>query len=543
MVTVVGRKPSGNTTTVVRLAGVVAGLLACAHTQHPVVLPTIRPPAPPSAAIITPESQRAVLRAAIDSEVTDPRFRNAIWGVLIVDPARHDTLYALNARKLFLPASNMKIVTGAVALAQLGPDFRFRTAFAIRGAIRRGVLRGDLVVIGRGDPTVSDHMMRDAVMPLRMAAESLAARGIHRITGHLVSGGDAFPDANLGFGWEWDDLTEPYAAGVDELLFNEGMTTVTVRGGTRAGAPARVTSSPIADYPPLRAHVVTANATGGSLLEPITATYDASGADLVVGGAIAPGDSTSLFVSYRDPATAYLVALANALSARGVTLRRDAVASDAAGFPAARNPTPAPPRPPTAGVSLPPLDTLFTIESPPLREILPALEKPSQNQIAEALFKTFGLEKTGVGSADSGRRIVESQLAAWGADPDGYVIRDGSGLSRHDYLSPATLVLVLAEIERDSAYASFYNALPVAGIDGTLGERMRGTPAAGNVRAKTGYVDRARSLSGYVTTADGVGLVFSLLCNNWTVPVHEVERAQDDIVIRLASITLGGGAR
>ena len=113
----------------------------------------------------------------------DPRFRNAFWGVLIVDPVARRYALRRNADKLFLPASNMKVVTASVALAQFGPDFRFRTTFATRGPMRDGVLHGDLVVIGRGDPTVSDHMMRDAMLPLRAAADSLAAHGIHRITG------------------------------------------------------------------------------------------------------------------------------------------------------------------------------------------------------------------------------------------------------------------------------------------------------------------------------------------------------------------------
>jgi len=146
---------------------------------------------------------RAALRYAIDSMIADPQFRNAHWGVLIVHPATGDTLYSHNAGKLFMPASNQKLLTSAVALAQLGPDFRFRTTFAVRPftggpPVRDGVLYGDLVVIGRGDPTVSDHMLGDAMLPLRAAADSLAARGVRRVAGRLVRGGDAFPDANYG---------------------------------------------------------------------------------------------------------------------------------------------------------------------------------------------------------------------------------------------------------------------------------------------------------------------------------------------------------
>jgi D-alanyl-D-alanine carboxypeptidase/D-alanyl-D-alanine-endopeptidase (penicillin-binding protein 4) len=184
------------------------------------------------------------------------------------------------------------------------------------------------------------------------------------------------------------------------------------------------------------------------------------------------------------------------------------------------------------------IDTIARIASPPLRDIIRALLKPSQNQIAEILLRTLGLELTGIGSPDSGRRVVETQLAAWGADSAGYVVHDGSGLSRYDYLSPATLVRVLTTVERDSAFDSFYDALPIAGVDGTLAARMRSTAAAGNVHAKTGYEDRVRSLSGYVTTADGDRLVFSFLCNNWTVSVHDVEAVQDAIAEQLATLHL-----
>ena len=484
-----------------------------------------KPPAPTPAAILAPSaaptptrSAVAELKSAIDSMVADARFRSAIWGILIVNPETNDTLYSLNAGKLFLPASNMKIVTAAAALTDLGPDYQYRTTFATRGKLVHGVLHGDLVVIGRGDPTVSDHMLHDAMIPLRAAADSVAAHGIHRVTGHIEQSGDAFPDANLGYGWDWDDLSEPYGAGVDELMFNEGFTTVVVRGARKAGAPAVIATAPAVAYPLLRNHVRTAAPTGDAPTKPVTVTYDTASGALVVNGNVAQHDSAVVEVAYRDPAGAYLSAFASALSTQGVRLRANAVGRgvDSAGR----------------------LDTLFTMMSPPLRDILPALLKPSQNQIAEILLKTVGLEKTGVGSADSGVRVIHDQLILWGVAPDGFVLHDGSGLSRHDYLSPQTIVRILSTMRHDPAFQVFYDALPIAGVDGTIGDRMRGTMAAGNVRAKTGFVDKARSLSGYVTTADGTPLVFSFLCNNWTTPVRDVEHVQDDIAARLAAMTL-----
>ena len=457
----------------------------------------------------------ALLRRSIDSAVSAPEYANAQWGVLIIDATTRDTLYSRNALKLFLPASNMKIVTGASALALLGPDYQYRTTFATRGVVRSGVLHGDLVVIGRGDPTVSDHMRKDAMSVLRDAADSLLAHGIKRIDGRLIAGGDAFPGPVLGFGWDWDDLDYSYGAGVDELLFNEGFTRVVVHGGPRAGRPVTTTIGPTMTAPRVRiaATTVAKPAEGDTTkATEIVARYDSTTGGILVEGTIAAGDSTIEEVAHRVPNAAYLDALAEALAARSIRVGRARMDTTAR------------------------LDTMFTLVSLPLRDILPALEKPSQNQIAEALLKTLGLEKTGVGSADSGRTVVERQLASWGARDGGYVIRDGSGLSRHDYLSPETIVRVLDTIRTDSAFKVFYDALPIAGVDGTISDRMKGTAAQGNVHAKTGYVDRARSLSGYATSADGHLLIFSALCNNWTVPVRQVELVQNMIAARLAGM-------
>jgi D-alanyl-D-alanine carboxypeptidase/D-alanyl-D-alanine-endopeptidase (penicillin-binding protein 4) len=236
---------------------------------------------------------------------------------------------------------------------------------------------------------------------------------------------------------------------------------------------------------------------------------------VIIDGEIAVGDSAVLDVAYRDAATAFMLALRKALAERAITIEGGV-------DPRVRRDT---------GQRL---DTILTLRSPPLREILPAFQKPSQNQIGEILYKTLGLVRTGVGTADSGRVVVERQLAAWGIDSSMFAVRDGSGLSRHDYVSPEALVRVLDVMRRHPSFSVFYDALPVAGVDGTIARRMRGTAAAGNVRAKTGTLDKARSLSGYVRTDDGRMLIFSLLCNNFTTPVADVTEVQDAIATRLA---------
>ena len=463
----------------------------------------------------------AALRTMIDSLADAPEFSNAHWGILIVDPERGDTLYSRNAGKLFMPASNMKILTSSTALAQLGPDYRYRTVFAARGTVANGTLNGDLLVIGRGDPSVSDHMLHDAMIPLRLIADSLSARGIHRITGSVVPWGNAFPSEVFGYGWTYDDFEDSYSAPIDELLFNEGFSELHVRAGDRAGDPVRVDVTPAHTYPRVRveATTVAAPTTTGwrrGRGEGLHARKDSTTWDVILDGQIAAQDTAVIEVTHHNPDVAYVAAMREALRDKGIAVDESAPSD-----------------------TLAHIDTLTTLSSPPLSEILKALMKPSQNQIAEMLFRTVALERTGAGRTDSARAVVGAQIAQWGAAvPAEAVIRDGSGLSRYDYISPRTVVRILDAMRRSPAFGVYYDALPIAGVDGTIRNRMKGTPAQGNVHAKTGSVALARSLSGYVTTADHHMLIFSFLANNWTVPVSSVERVQDTIAARLAAMQL-----
>jgi len=412
------------------------------------------PAAAPPSPVRTPLES---LRNSIDSLVNDTKFANAQLGLLIVDPKTGDTLYSRNAGKLFIPASNQKIITSAVALTQLGPDYRYHTVIAKRGVLKDSVLNGDLIVIGRGDPTMSDRVYGSAANEMLSIADSIHARGIRRVTGSLRQGGNAFPDSIYGYGWEWDDIGGESGAPVDELLYNEGMVQRTVK---------------------------------------------VNGRDTVVS------------VATRTPGYVYLSSLYGALTQRGITV--DGLVNLTADSLAA------------------PYDTVYIVTSPPLREILKHFLKPSQNQIGEALLKTVGLEKTGIGSADAGVEVETTQLREWGVDSTQAVVYDGSGLSRHDLVSPETIAKVLTAMQKDTAFSVYYDAFPIAGVDGTIRSRMKGTPAENNLRGKTGTIEFVRSLSGYVDTSDGERLVFSFLSNHFTTPVSEITRVQDAVGALLA---------
>ncbi len=484
------------------------------------------PPAPITAPV--PVVTVTGMQHAIDSMVANPKWRTAQLGILIVDPERADTLYSRNAGKLFMPASNQKILTGAVALSRLGPEFRFSTSVFADGPVVEGVLQGNLRFEGMGDPSISDRMATDAMQPLRAMADSLVRRGIGRVTGALVSGADVFSDASHGFGWSWDDLDNAYSAGVDELFFNEGFMRLDIVAGPAEGTPVRVNVRPVHSFPRVVVLARTvAPRTAGDTRRRWLVRNDASAAGtIVIEGEVPAGDSASVTFSYRDQTRAFLEAVREALTERGIQVD--------SGVSAARFTVP------DSTPALEPAGTLlFSMASPPLREILHAFEKPSQNQIGEVLLKTLGRAGTGAGRADSGARVVRDQLIAWGARPDGFVIRDGSGLSRHNVVTPETIVLVLDVMRRSGQARIFMDALPVAGVDGTLRGRMRGTPAQGNLRAKTGTLDMVRSFSGYVTTPDGRTLIFSMLANNFRVPNRDVEEVQDAIGVMLARLHSG----
>jgi D-alanyl-D-alanine carboxypeptidase/D-alanyl-D-alanine-endopeptidase (penicillin-binding protein 4) len=516
--------PAGATDTATVSPRILAESLAAptARLRPRILTETLAPPAMP-AQDTTPRAApraRGALWKVIDSLVDDPMFRSAHWGVLIVDPERGDTLYSRNAGKLFMPASNTKIITGAVALAQLGSDHRFETRILGAAPRRDGTVAGDLVVIGRGDPSYSDSLSLDALTPFRELADSLAARGVKRVTGRLIRGADTFPDSSLGSGWAWDGLDEGYSAPVDELFFNEGFSTVTVVGGLRPGMPVTVRAAPMAGLPRIaRVDVSTVQACC-MLRSRVTWVGDLRGArpTITLSGSVRARDSVTLTVAIRHPAAAFLDALHTVLADRGIRVVGGVEPNSIAD---------------TAGLTL-----LATRWSPPLSLILPAFEKPSQNQIGEILLKTLGLERGGAGIADSGRVVVRRQLLEWGVDSAGFALRDGSGLSRHNYLTPETVVRVLHTMRTRTDFDVFYHSLPIAGVDGTIRDRMKGGAAHGNVRAKTGTLDKARALSGYVTTADGRVLIFSMLANNHVVPHREVERVQDAALEFLARLDL-----
>jgi D-alanyl-D-alanine carboxypeptidase/D-alanyl-D-alanine-endopeptidase (penicillin-binding protein 4) len=487
-----------------------------------------------------------VLQSELDSTFAAPEFARAQWGVVVRSLHTGEVLYRRNADRLFMPASNQKLLTGAVALARLGADYRYRTSVVARGALRGDTLDGDLVVIGRGDPSLSQRAagVPDPLAALRPWADSLRGRGIHTITGRVAGDASYFPGPVLGEGWMWDDLQDSYSAPVGALQFNEGFAVVTITPGALAGDSATVRLEP--SGAPLLLFATVTTAPADSNISQIRWTRAFFSDSVPVTGRLSAGrQPMRLEIAVTDPTRYFERALTQALREAGIpVLERAAPPGGSIATLLSGTGSPAPATDTTcAGRDTygaeprgPGSDTLFTWLSPPLDSILKLLEKPSQNQIAEALVRTLGtLRQGGTASFDSGRAVLRETLTGWGIPEDAYVFADGSGLSRYNYVAPSVIAQVLVEMARHPRFTAFYDALPIAGVDGTIGARLRGTAAQGNVHAKTGSIANVRSLSGYVTTADGERLVFVLMANHFTTSRRVVERAQDFVVERLAN--------
>jgi D-alanyl-D-alanine carboxypeptidase/D-alanyl-D-alanine-endopeptidase (penicillin-binding protein 4) len=442
-----------------------------------------------------------------------------VWGVEIRSLDTGERLFQLDSGRLMMPASNMKIFTTAAAAEILGWDHRFTTTLETTAAIEGGVLKGDLIVRGSGDPTINS---RDGRAPAILAewTAALRAAGIDQIEGRIVGDDQRFDDEGIGPGWAWDYLQFGYAAPVGALEFNENQATLTVQPGA-AGGGAIVTLAPGAGLR-VMSRVATIAAGGETEIsyrrridEPI----------LEVSGTIVEASApVTRAVAVVNPTVFFAESLKQALVERGIRVSGaavdlDDIAAELVGKPDS-------------------LRVLARTESPTLREIATLLMKVSQNLYAETLAKAVGASRGGLGTFEGGLETIRTQISAWGIPRDAYVMADGSGLSRYNYVTASAVTDVLEHMYRDTRHKdAFYATLPIAGKDGSLSARMRGTRAEGNAVAKTGSISNARTLSGYVRSRDGELLVFSILANDFVIPAATVNWIADLAVEHLANFT------
>jgi serine-type D-Ala-D-Ala carboxypeptidase/endopeptidase (penicillin-binding protein 4) len=453
----------------------------------------------------------AQLRSDIIASTQTPGVGRASWGVLVESLDRHDRLVDLNSRTLFVPASIAKLVSVATAAEAVGWDYRFETSLLTTGSVSQGRLFGDLLIVGSGDPSIGGRGGGD----LSSFVDAVKAAGFERIEGRIVGDDDALEEPRPQLSWAWDDLGYTTGALFGALNLAENRTVVTVVPGPSEATPAIVSLDPRAKERPIINRVVT-GATGSiPLLWPEQRPGESP---LTIAGSIpVSARPIPLGISAGNPTLWFASVLRNRLLEEGILVTGEAVDVDDISPP-----------PDRAGAI-----ELFTYRSPTLAEITRPLLKESINLYGEA-FLRLNAARGSLPTNDAALEGLRKRLTAWGLPEGSYQLVDGSGLSRRDAISPEAVMTVL---QRMSSASPFVDALPIAGTDGSLASRMKGTAAERNVRAKTGTMSNIRSLAGYVTTRGGEHLAFVIVVNNFEGTGIAANDAIDAIAVRLAEFT------
>ncbi|HKB66096.1 MAG TPA: D-alanyl-D-alanine carboxypeptidase/D-alanyl-D-alanine-endopeptidase [Pyrinomonadaceae bacterium] len=525
---------------------------AAVATPTPTPVPTINPaedpqasptPTPDVVQIRTSATTRTLseLQSRIAQVLSKPELAPAMVGIKVTSLQTGRVLFEENANKLLRPASNMKLYTVAAGLDRLSPDFRFVTSvYAPAKPDGNGVIKGDLTIFGRGDPSIAARFQSgDYFKGIDDLATRIAAAGVKRVDGDLVGDETYFTGPQYGSGWEWEDLQWYYGAEVSALTVNDNALDLFVKPGAQVGAPAVITTGP--PDPLLR--IVNNVLTGArSTKRELNASRALGGDQLEITGSIALDDKgyTGGFGISR-PALLFAYLLRASLSQHGVTVKGKTRTIDAR---------------PAAGFVIQPLKSpgvspgsvrveIASMQSVPFSAIAAQTLKPSQNLYTEIILRTLGtvvppavntpnIDRT---SESDGLEVVKTFLREAGINPSSLVLSDGSGLSRNDMITAEATIQLLTYMHRHRYASVFRDALPIAGVDGTLRNRFKGTPAENNLRAKTGTLSSASSLSGYVRDAAGEELAFSIMVNNYPQDADVRTSCIEPIAVLLASFT------
>ena len=453
---------------------------------------------------VVPARAQDTLTPALDKILQAPGLKGGITGAVVCRLDNGQVLYAHDANTRLIPASNRKLFTSAAALEVLGDDFRIHTALRAEAQPdAAGTVHGSLYLHGGGDGLLSPDDL-DAL------AQTLVHSGVKRVEGNVVGDGSLFTDGPYGFGWEWDDFSDEEFPQISALEVSEGVLGVHVAPGKAPGDPVAVTLMPPTDYLP----VVVAAKTG-----PKEATNDCAVSRpwdknyFQVTGTLPLGATLDQKVPVKDPPLLAATLLYQSLAKAGVVVMGRAVMGQT-----------------------PPQTTLLAEHlSLPLAQYLPRMNKPSDNLLAECLVRLVGTRGNEAVSYDIGHARETLFLRVLGVDTSALGMVDGCGVGRRNFVTARAVASLLVEMHKKPDWRVWYDSLPIAGVDGTLKGRMKGTPAAGNVHAKTGTLGQVRALSGYVTGRSGTLYAFSLLMNNFPGTARQAGTVQDEFVEYLAS--------
>ena len=481
------------------------------------------------------------LKTRISQILAKPELAPAMVGVKVVSLDSGRVLFEENAAKLLRPASNMKLYTVATALDRLTPDYRFLTSVYASKPDSQGVIHGDVRIYGRGDPSFAARFNNgDYFKAIDELAARIVAAGVKRVEGDLVGDETHFIGPKYGAGWEWEDLTWYYGAEVTPLSVNDNALDLFVKPGPAVGQPALITTGP---PDPLLTIVNRVMTSPKGMKRELSVHRGLNENTITITGTIPfedKGYTGGIGISH--PALLFIYMLRSSLAQKGVTIAGASRVSGAVITPGEAM---------LRRVNWP-QEEIASLQSPPFSVIAAQTLKPSQNLYTELILRTLGTLPpppppapapsptpfvVGPVSEQGGLEFVKAFLRTAGIRPESLVLDDGSGLSRSDMITAEATVQLLQFMDKHRYAAAFRDALPIAGVDGTLRTRMKGTPAENNLRAKTGSLSSAASLAGYVTTLGGEKLAFAIMVNNYPRDFDPRSVCIDPIAVLLASFT------
>jgi D-alanyl-D-alanine carboxypeptidase/D-alanyl-D-alanine-endopeptidase (penicillin-binding protein 4) len=460
---------------------------------------------------------------------SSPAARTAFWGIQIVDLASGKTLYEQNPDHFFVPASNTKLFTTALALTRLGPDFTYQTrVMADQPPDGEGQIRGAVRLVGGGDPNLSARAIPYRMGPvtgsplaaIEELAGQVAARGVKRIEGDIVGDDRWYVWEPYATGWAIDDPRSDDGAPISALTINDNAFTLNVRPGARVGDLAMLALNPPIEFYRLdnRLRTVAAGAERHIHVERVPGSMDAT-----LWGTIPLRDrGQDMLLGIEDPALYAAKALRELLEQHGIVVTGKALSQHLYTHEVA-DPIQAPAAPADSGIEL------ARHTSAPFFEDLRITDKVSQNLHAELALRAVARARRNIGSFEAGREELKTFLAEAGIEPGAYNLLDGSGLSRLNLVTPAAMIKLLRYMYGSPARANWIALLPVGGQDGTLSTRFGDGPAAGRIHAKTGSLSHVSALSGYAERPDGRWVAFSVLVNNYNGTADDVRGVMDRI--------------
>ncbi len=472
----------------------------------------------------------------IDAILGESSAAHTHWGILARDLDTGAAIYERNAAKLFAPASNVKLLTTALALSRLGTEHRFVTTVVADGTIGEdGQLAGDLRLVGGGDPNLSSRVLpqadrpvhgADRLAPLRELARQVRAAGVRAVSGNVIGDDTRYVWQRYPPGWSWRDTLQAYGSRATALAFNDNLVQVRITPGS-PGAPARVSRIP--DLSHFRLVNRTRTSSQRFVSRTLSARRGLQPGEVILSGLIpAQSRGRTLALAAEDPALYAASAFKRALedegirvSGRAATRHRtpDRLESLRSGRPSERRAE----------------KELARLDSASVADAVRVVNKQSENLHAEMLLREVALLEAGIGSQEAAVDSLARFLAQAGVGTLEFFLRDGSGLSRHNLLSPRGTVAVLEHMWHSAHRDTFADSLPIAGEDGTLDWRFRRSPARGRIRAKTGSMTHVTALSGYARTASGTTAAFSAYANQSGLASSATRRTLDRVAEAIAA--------